>query len=41
MTETRADELMIMTMVHDHTEREHSYRLIAGAFGLEGDPREP
>ena len=41
VTETGADELMIMTMVHDHAEREHSYRLIAGAFGLAGAPGEP
>jgi luciferase family oxidoreductase group 1 len=32
--ETAADEVMIMTSVHDHGERLRSYELIAGAFGL-------
>ena len=32
--ETGADEVMIMTSVHDHAERLRSYELIAGAFGL-------
>ena len=31
---TRADELMITTMVFDHAARRHSYELMAGAFGL-------
>jgi luciferase family oxidoreductase group 1 len=29
---TRADELMILTMVHDHQARLHSYDLLAGIF---------
>ena len=32
--ETAADEVMVMTMVHDHAERLRSYGLIAGAMGL-------
>jgi len=35
---TRADELMVMTSVHDHGERRRSYELLAGAFGLERSP---
>jgi alkanesulfonate monooxygenase SsuD/methylene tetrahydromethanopterin reductase-like flavin-dependent oxidoreductase (luciferase family) len=31
---TRADELMITTMVYDHAARRHSYELLAQAFGL-------
>jgi luciferase family oxidoreductase group 1 len=31
---TRADELMVTTMVYDHTARRHSYELLAQAFGL-------
>jgi luciferase family oxidoreductase group 1 len=31
---TRADELMITTMVYDHAARRHSYELLAAAFGL-------
>jgi luciferase family oxidoreductase group 1 len=31
---TRADEVMITTMVYDHGARRHSYELLAGAFGL-------
>jgi luciferase family oxidoreductase group 1 len=31
---TRADELMITTMVYDHSERKHSYELLARAFAL-------
>ncbi|HEY2527964.1 MAG TPA: LLM class flavin-dependent oxidoreductase [Xanthobacteraceae bacterium] len=31
---TRADELMITTMVYDHSARKHSYELLAGAFAL-------
>ncbi len=32
--DTGADEVMIMTTVHDHAERKRSYELIADAFGL-------
>jgi alkanesulfonate monooxygenase SsuD/methylene tetrahydromethanopterin reductase-like flavin-dependent oxidoreductase (luciferase family) len=31
---TRADELMITTMVFDHGARRHSYEVLAQAFGL-------
>jgi len=31
---TRADEVMITTMVYDHAARRHSYELLASAFGL-------
>ena len=31
---TKADEVMITTMVYDHAARKHSYELIAQAFGL-------
>jgi alkanesulfonate monooxygenase SsuD/methylene tetrahydromethanopterin reductase-like flavin-dependent oxidoreductase (luciferase family) len=31
---TRADELMITTMVYDHTARRRSYEFLAEAFGL-------
>jgi luciferase family oxidoreductase group 1 len=31
---TKADELMVTTMVHDHGARRRSYELIADAFGL-------
>jgi alkanesulfonate monooxygenase SsuD/methylene tetrahydromethanopterin reductase-like flavin-dependent oxidoreductase (luciferase family) len=31
---TRADELMITTMVFDHGARRHSYEILAQAFGL-------
>ncbi len=31
---SRADELMVTTMVHDHGARRRSYQLIADAFGL-------
>ena len=31
---TRADELMVTTMVYDHAARRHSYELLAGAFDL-------
>jgi luciferase family oxidoreductase group 1 len=34
---TGADEVMVMTMVHDHGERRRSYELIADAFAL-GSP---
>ena len=29
-----ADELMIVTVMHGHRERKHSYKLLADAFGL-------
>jgi luciferase family oxidoreductase group 1 len=29
------DELMVITVVHDHDARKHSYELLAGAFGLD------
>jgi luciferase family oxidoreductase group 1 len=32
--ETRADEIMVTTMVFDHAERRHSYALLAQAFAL-------
>jgi len=31
---TRADELLITTMVFDHAARRHSYELLADAFAL-------
>jgi len=31
---TKADELMITTMIYDHTARRHSFELLAEAFGL-------
>jgi luciferase family oxidoreductase group 1 len=31
---TRADEIMVTTMVYDHAARRHSYELLAQAFGL-------
>jgi len=31
---TRADELMVTTMVYDHAARRRSYELLAEAFGL-------
>jgi alkanesulfonate monooxygenase SsuD/methylene tetrahydromethanopterin reductase-like flavin-dependent oxidoreductase (luciferase family) len=34
IAETRADELMITTMVYDHTARRRSYELLAAAFAL-------
>jgi luciferase family oxidoreductase group 1 len=34
---TKADELMITTMIHDHMARRHSYELLAEAFGLQGN----
>jgi len=33
---TRADELMVTTMIHDHTARRRSYELLAEAFELRG-----
>jgi luciferase family oxidoreductase group 1 len=32
---TKADEVMVTTMIHDHAARRHSYELLAEAFGLE------
>jgi luciferase family oxidoreductase group 1 len=34
---TRADELMVTTMLYDHQARRHSYELLADAFGLAAD----
>jgi luciferase family oxidoreductase group 1 len=34
--EADADEIMIVTPIHDAAERHRSYELIAGAFGVEG-----
>ena len=31
-----ADELLVVTITHDHAARRRSYELIAGAFGLSG-----
>jgi alkanesulfonate monooxygenase SsuD/methylene tetrahydromethanopterin reductase-like flavin-dependent oxidoreductase (luciferase family) len=31
---TKADEVMITTMIYDHTSRRHSYELLAEAFAL-------
>jgi luciferase family oxidoreductase group 1 len=36
---TRADEVMITTMIHDHATRRRSYELLAQAFGLAGAVR--
>src|SRR5262245_39640268 len=33
---TKADELMITTMIYDHAARRYSYELLAQAFGLRG-----
>jgi luciferase family oxidoreductase group 1 len=33
---TKADELMVTTMIHDHAARRHSYELLAQAFELRG-----
>ncbi len=38
---TRADELMITTMVYDHAARRHSYELLARAFELAPTPQSP
>jgi luciferase family oxidoreductase group 1 len=32
---TKADELMVTTMIYDHAARRHSYELLAEAFGLQ------
>jgi hypothetical protein len=34
ITESKADELMIITAVYDHDARKKSYSLLADAFGL-------
>jgi alkanesulfonate monooxygenase SsuD/methylene tetrahydromethanopterin reductase-like flavin-dependent oxidoreductase (luciferase family) len=34
VAETRADEVMVTTMVYDHAARKRSYELLAQAFGL-------
>jgi hypothetical protein len=33
---TRADEVMVTTMIYDHAARRHSYEVLAQAFGLPG-----
>jgi luciferase family oxidoreductase group 1 len=33
---TKADELMVSTMIYDHGARRHSYEVLAQAFGLPG-----
>jgi alkanesulfonate monooxygenase SsuD/methylene tetrahydromethanopterin reductase-like flavin-dependent oxidoreductase (luciferase family) len=33
---TKADEVMVTTMLYDHGARRHSYELLAEAFGLRG-----
>jgi luciferase family oxidoreductase group 1 len=33
---TKADEIMVTTMIYDHDARRHSYELLAQAFGLSG-----
>jgi luciferase family oxidoreductase group 1 len=38
---TRADELMVTTMVYDHAARRHSYELLAQAFGLTARAMKP
>ncbi len=35
---TKADELMVTTMIFDHGARKHSYELLAQAFGLALSP---
>jgi len=32
-----ADEVLVVTMTHDHGARRHSYELIAAAFALRGE----
>ena len=36
---TKADEVMVTTMIYDHAARRHSYELLAQAFGLAGTAR--
>jgi alkanesulfonate monooxygenase SsuD/methylene tetrahydromethanopterin reductase-like flavin-dependent oxidoreductase (luciferase family) len=33
---TKADEVMVTTMIYDHGARRHSYEVLAQAFGLPG-----
>jgi luciferase family oxidoreductase group 1 len=35
---TKADEVMITSMIYDHEARKHCYELMAEAFGLKGEP---
>jgi alkanesulfonate monooxygenase SsuD/methylene tetrahydromethanopterin reductase-like flavin-dependent oxidoreductase (luciferase family) len=35
ITESRADELMVISAIYDHEARKRSYTLLAEAFGLE------
>jgi luciferase family oxidoreductase group 1 len=35
---TKADEVMITSMIYDHEARKHCYELMAEAFGLKGPP---
>jgi luciferase family oxidoreductase group 1 len=39
--EYAADEIMVVTMTHEHEARCRSYELLAGAFGLAGNGRAP
>jgi alkanesulfonate monooxygenase SsuD/methylene tetrahydromethanopterin reductase-like flavin-dependent oxidoreductase (luciferase family) len=34
---TKADEIMVTTMIYDHEARKHSYALLAEAFGLKAN----
>jgi hypothetical protein len=34
ITATKADEIMVTTMIYDHNARRRSYELLAQAFGL-------
>ena len=36
---TKADEVMVTTMIYDHAARRHSYELLAQAFGSAGAAR--
>jgi luciferase family oxidoreductase group 1 len=36
IADTRADEVMVTTMIYDHAARKRSYELLAEAFGLQG-----
>ncbi len=36
---TKADEVMVTTMIYDHAARRHSYELLAEAFGLRAEQR--
>ena len=36
---TKADELMVTTMIYDHEARKHSYELLAKAFGVSPPPK--